>query len=648
MKTLELKRIALQNWRGLNLDIDFSDKTTISARNEKGKSSIQYAWQWLICGYTDALHPKNYALFDNREELTPDTPKASVKAWILVDGLEYTIEKIAEASFTKSKTDGTYSKSSSDNYTILVDNIEMSATNFNEWLDSNICETKMLPFVLDGSFFAVMCEDDKKKAREILECLCDEVKDEDMEGDYSVLEDLRKKYTIEQIEERTKKDIKSLEERLKLIPKETETKEDFLAYLEKNDFDALETIAKNLRQRLSDLTSSASAYDSVTKPILEKIAYKRSLLSKGRSTHIDKRNALTSEIRAQISSVLESNASIERENKREANEISRIRSEINTIEYDILLKSKERDLLRDRRDEEKEKVFVAEKCAYCGQDLPIDKIEEMRNTFNEQKALTLSNIVEQGKSLKKQIEALTERKETLKEELNNLENSKPKELKSVDSLTIELKNIEATYPAYETTDEFISINAEIAELETQLKDIPSVSTSEKEELMDKIEEVNRTLGLKNEIAKTKELISDLHKEKREVGNQLALKLQILSKCKEYEQEKADIIGNRVNENLCDCKVDMWEIQKNGKVVPNCAIKSNDGVKYATMSGSQKIKAHISLQTMFCKHFKVQMPTFIDEAACFDSFNLPKLTWQHILMMPHDDYSMTVKHDSLFS
>ena len=88
MKTIVIKRLILQNWKSLNHDVVFNaDTTTVCARNGVGKSSLQKAWNWLLSGYTSAITPKNHELFDNRCELTHETPIASVKAYVSIDGV---------------------------------------------------------------------------------------------------------------------------------------------------------------------------------------------------------------------------------------------------------------------------------------------------------------------------------------------------------------------------------------------------------------------------------------------------------------------------------------------------------------------------------------------------------------------------------
>ena len=169
MKEIKLQKIQLSNFKSLNIEVEFNDGATrISGKNGIGKTSIASAFYWLLSSYTSPYVPKNFALFDDRVELTHETPLAKVKAWLKVGEYDYTIEKTAEAKFTRSKGSSEWVKASSDNYTVYIDEIETLATHYNEWIEANICPVAMLPYLLNGEFFTALIDDNKNKAREIL------------------------------------------------------------------------------------------------------------------------------------------------------------------------------------------------------------------------------------------------------------------------------------------------------------------------------------------------------------------------------------------------------------------------------------------------------------------------------------------------
>ena len=208
MKTIYLKKLTLSNFRGQNHEVEFGDTTVIKGRNGCGKSTLMHGFYYLLSSYTSAQEVKNNNLFDNKVELTKDTPKAIVEAVVVIEGYEYSLKKVAEAKFVRKRgLDNVYEKASSDTYTLYIDNIETSVSDFNAWVERNICPVDMIPYLLDGSFFANLVENDKAKSRKVLENIIGEVKEEDMKGDYSCIKEDLKRFTLEQLEERTKNEM---------------------------------------------------------------------------------------------------------------------------------------------------------------------------------------------------------------------------------------------------------------------------------------------------------------------------------------------------------------------------------------------------------------------------------------------------------
>ena len=249
MRQIFLKRIALTNWKSKNLDVVFPKKETrISAKNEVGKSSLQQAWNWVFTSLTTPNVVKNHELFDNRVPLSPDTPEASVKVWIDIDGDEYTIERIAKAKFTRPRGQVEYVKASSDEYVVKLDGIEISATDFDDWVSAMICPIDMLPFVLDGAFFTTLAIDNKMKARSILEGLVKEFDYSIMKSKIDNIKDMLKRYNPSQLKETLSASIRASKKRIDEIPIEIKSKNDFI-----KEYGAIESRIGDVHQRMKEL-----------------------------------------------------------------------------------------------------------------------------------------------------------------------------------------------------------------------------------------------------------------------------------------------------------------------------------------------------------------------------------------------------------
>ena len=633
MKTITLKKIQLSNFKSLNLEVEFNEGATkISGKNGLGKTSIASAFYWMLSSYTSPSVPKNYALFDDRVELTHETPLAKVKAWIKVGNLDYTIEKTAEAKFTRPKGSSEWVKASSDTYTVYIDEIETSATAYNEWISNNICPVEFLPYAMCGDFFSYLVMEDKGKARKVLTELVGEIKPEDFKGDYSSIAELMERYRASEIIEMSKKKKKPLEDRQMVIPNEIDRKEERLSELKAMDFSATEKEIEKIKGEIDAIDGLLLGNADAVKPILEhnreienKVANKRLSLANGRLDYKEAQNARTSEIKGKMAEVRRYNEGIDKENaKIEADFKKKLR---NTEILEEEMKSLEAYLntLRDRKDEAKSRVFADDHCPYCGAELDPMEIENKKKAFNEAKKAELDAIVAEGKATKEKLER--KQYEYAEEAGITEEGMKLLEKKDLTPYEEALARVVASFVPYEETDEYKRVNAEIEALMSEIKEVPSNDneslTSRKKTLIDELSELSKKLGLKDEIAKVEKDIEELKKELRNVACSIAELEGQIFKCKEWEQERNEITAFRINGKMKKARFEMWSTQKNGDLVPDLILTNEYGTRFSTTNFANRIELTLDLQELFCKTFDVNMPRFIDESAVFSPSNLPK-------------------------
>lgn len=654
-KRILLKRIQLQNWKSKNMDVTFSDKKTrISALNETGKTSIKNALCWILCGYTNPYSPKNHELFDNTKELSPETPIASAKVWLEIDGVEYTVEKTAKAKFTRRRGSNEYIKEASDTYRVLVDDIETSATDFTSWLGRNICNPDMIPYCLDGRFFTFLAGEDKRKARQILEVIVGEVKDEDFKGNYALLAtDFAKGYTVEQIEDRAKNAIKPIRKRIDEIPTLIENKEAFIAGCMTRDFDATHKRLVEIRKAIADIDSTMMGIADSIQPIMgerhkmfDLINRKSYELNERRRAYENKHTNFVREIEDEIAKVESNNRKYDVFNYE-----NKVAHETAIKTYETAQKCLDKlqldiEELRRQRDELRDKVFDSCVCSFCGQPLPEELLENEKKQFLAKKSEKLAAIAEHGIALSREIEVQTKLVETLKEKAEK----EPTNIEPIDvePLKARLADVNKAYIRFEDTEEYKTLFCEIEDLKSSVPELPEMDdkalTEKKNELMQENEQLNQIIGIQVLMEQAKDEVADMKHELRLLGNDLAQLEGLLDTAKMYIEERADIISFKVNEKLDGCRIRMWDTQKNGERIPSCTITDEWGVKYSTLSGAATIITDIAVQKMFCTHFGVELPIFVDEASIFDSSHLPNGDTQMIYLFASEDKQLKVEYN----
>lgn len=653
MKQVLLKRIQLRNWKAKNLDVTFNDEVTkISAKNEVGKSSLQQAWNWVFSSYTTPTANKNSDLYDNRVELTPDTPEASVKVWITVDGLEYTVERTAKAKFKRPRGQAEYIKDSSDTYTTKVDDIELSATNFNDWVEANICSADDITFLLDGAFFSTLTVDDKVKARAVLERLVGEIKLDDYNGNYELIADKLKKYTPEMIREQATNQLRPVRKRFDEIPAVIESKTRLIADYDSEDWDGILKQIEDIKNDIDDIDASMLGRQSALKPLIDKRDAILSQISELKNKYAESKIAYDYKYKAEHRALVDrlvsadnENARILAENARKANTKSSTRTNLDIQVTLLNLEKASLSRFLEEVDDEKCKEFDNVNCSVCGQPLPEDKLAEAREAFNNSKNNRIEELLEIIDKKRKSIAELEAQKNKFEEVLNS---DALTESETIDlaPLSADIDKYLRDTPKYEDTEDAKKMLLHIAELEKSIPEIDSSDseqlTSQKKILIEKLESLNRTLGLRDKAKELRQDVANLIAEKKALACEMAHLEGVQAKCQEFIEERANIISDRVNCKLDGCKVVMFNIQKNGERTPDCVLTNNEGVRYATLSTSAKLRANIAIQKLFRTHYGVNTMTWVDEAAVFDSDSLPTPDGQVCYLFASDSPTLVVE------
>lgn len=651
MKEFIIKEITLSNFKGQSRTFMPNDiKTFVKGANGVGKTTLYKAFCWLLTSYTDALNVKNHELFDSRVELTHETPEARVKAIIVLDGEEYTIERVAKAKFSRKRGSQEWTKDASDSYSLYIDSIETSATAFNSWLERNIGNVDLLPYMLLGERFANLVIDDKKAARKILEQITGEITIDMMHGDYSMIKKDLQKYPIEQLMERYKSQLKPLVQRISVIDALIETKENDLSSFDGIDFDSLLVRIYEKTAELSKVDECIADASKLLEPlicererIIKEIHSKSVELGDARFKYEGVKSEELMSLVNEIKDVERFNQDIKKVNKKREEDYEIALATISAKKKLLEQLNDQRDLLVKRRDEVKGRVFNGEKCPYCGNMLSEYDLDKERKAFNDNKESVLNGIITEGKIVKSKIDEVSKEISDLSEIISI--GCKLEEYKDKDKLVKEYESFKSSQKSFEETYTYRKIEEEINELKSRMPEIKndtSELSSTKERLMSELQSLNREYGKKAVKDGFEREIELLKTEKRNLGSEIVRLEGLIDTIKEYEEERARIISDKINNKLDDCRIVMYSRHKDGTLKPDCVVESKECVKYATLNNSARIRICLSLQRMFCKHFDINLPVFVDEASVFDSEHLPTFESQTIYLLASDDKTLKVE------
>ena len=637
MKKVVLNELFISNFKGVTAHHVFGEnENKVSGRNASGKSTIIRAWFWLLSGRSSADTVANSDLFDNRYELDENTPTASVKAVVTIEGEKYTIERTAKAKFTRKRGTSSYEKASSDEYHFFIDEIERNATDFKEWLTANIASEDMLQYLLGGEFFIEKIFSDKKAARAIIEKTVGTVTREEMRGDYSAIDELLQKYSLDEIDAFAQRMAKSVNDRLNEIPALIRNKESEIAEIEQTDFVATDREITELEAERDRLDKQMTDLAERIKPQLEAkheaertYQMKKDVLEKAyedwKKSFDVRRQKLTDEINA----IRQQNARSEKARSDEEAKRKSVAENLRLDEKNLELGKQRRKRLIADRDNEKAKTLdpSATICPHCGAELQGEKLQAVIDNFEKVKRERIDAIVNEGKRTASVIEDLEKRIAEWKKQLNEpLPQVITKPTEDLEKQVLEIVNTNTSKIAFLETEQGKALLDDIGSVV-----IPEVKMPETDDIETAKKQVNAQLvplyerrGLKNRIATLRSALDEHRIEQKEKGSELAVYEHQRQLVKDYKQEQMEILSRKVNDGLKFSRLEVWSKQKDGTVVGDLVLKDANGVNFSTSNNASRLTTVVDVQRFFCDKLGVSMPTFIDESSVFSDGNLPKL------------------------
>lgn len=630
MKEIYFKKLTLNHWRAQDKTICFSEHTRICGRNETGKSTVWDAILWLFTGY-DSLNRSNYRLFDEHIVPTKDNSRpASVELVLMIDGLEYTLKKTAEMGWARKRGSAEYEKKTSDDYRFEIDGVDVPVSTYKEFIETNFCPIDKLRFILNVNHFLML---EWRELRKNFADIIGEVKREDYNGDFTEAFALIDKYgSIDAAREYLKSQRKPMREAIgdnnsdvkgtKVVQMETlesalpdisgvdeacariEEIKDEISGIDREMAGATESIKPAIERRNAQLEEIAGL-ESELKGIERRIM----------AEYNDKQNAVLEEIRT----VDSYNAGVENENRNGLRRMKDAESRIATLENRLDTLSKYRESLLAQKNEVKGLMFKEEKCPYCGQPLPADKMEEALEKFNRQKEAKYSSIVAEGK-------ANNEKMDMYRRELDELravmgKGYEKKELKSKADLEAKLADLRNSRPVFEEYTEYKEKVTEIAQKRANIEDIPAVDMSvfeiRKKVLYSEMQECASVASNKEKYDRMMERINAIRADIAATAVSLAAVEGLIAKVDEIERQKSEIVKRRMSELFRSCDIRMEERKKDGTMTPSCSILMN-GVLVQVANTASKIHAGIDISSAFCRYYGISMPLVIDNREMVDS------------------------------
>ena len=243
-------------------------------------------------------------------------------------------------------------------------------------------------------------------------------------------------------------------------------------------------------------------------------------------------------------------------------------------------------------------------CKECGQELPAEKVEELKKNFLFKQAERLKENQERGKDVSKEYALIESKIAEFEAQKVELEKFKPEviiglsESKDMAAVRKEINDVQKQQPA--TT-------------------IPPEMLQTSEALEIRLEQARDKKSAIKSVADSQIRIDALNIEKVALSTENDKISLFLSKYDEYNKLVAEQTEGPVNSMFKNVNFQMFETLENGNTVQCCNVFDKEMRPYnGGLSNGERIQAGVDIIRTLQKHYEVQVPVFIDNSEALTS------------------------------
>jgi DNA repair exonuclease SbcCD ATPase subunit len=669
MKKVVIKNMHLVNFRGhKDLEVNFSDQTTISGDNRLGKSTIFDAFIWTLFG-KDQFDRKDFEIIPIVDNKQLDRVDSEVSCLLDVDGREFNLKRILHQKWVRRR--GTSEEVFDGCETLFyINDVPLKAGEYKARVDM-IIEESLFKLITNPSVFMAM---HWTKQREFLFNIAGTVSDVEALDKMATVSNKDAIFNLTNILNsgkslvEYKKEISARKKKLKSDLEDIQPKIDQTTRLMPEAIDVdlavielskVEVQIKGIDEQLSDRAKALqSQYDSIHK----KQANINILKTKQQAVV----NEATRKAQQDVFEAKSQREAIERNVIDLKRKVDDIHSSVSTIEKIISgeksrlnFKEVEIDTLRILWNDENEKEYTAKAgCLICpvfntecsdplATEKHIEAQEKAKTAFFESKQKRVDEINAKGIAASNELEdiktAVSKLEENLIDERNSLANAETEYIKAKEKLE--------KYPIVTAKQVIASEIPEWQELDKQIKDIEATIqnvesqdnsdlTSKKAELNQHRDELKKQLSSQETIGRYKDEIKRLELSGKDLAQQIAdIESQEFT-IDDFNRIKIDECDSRVNRMFEIVKFKLFDKTNDGNEFEACIALNKSGVPIAVTNTAEKINAGLDIIRTLSNFYNVSAPVFIDNSEAVNSFI--HIDTQMVNLVVTKEKSLTIK------
>lgn len=613
-----LKRMNIRNFKGIReRTVDFDETLTkISGKNASGKTTIMDAFFWALTNTDSELH-SNPPIFPlGIAECTPE-----VEIIFIVDGRENRLKKTQ----TRKVTSGDTRKvAMTNNY--YYNDVPMAERDVNKkFTDLGVDLDKFQELSHTSAFLSLKKEDQRKTLFEMAGNLTDLDIAVRM-GDVPEVVEQLEKYSATEIKAMQKATLKRINEVYGVKGEILQAKIEGLELSKiEYEFSALEILKNDLNDKLAVIDTNRKSNIETEKSLgilREKALNLQMEISGMKNTMSATKTETLNKLKRECD---EGRADLDRAAKK----WKELQAEKTTTETKLANETRNIDRLNDNLSAIQAMAFdeKSEVCPTCGQRLPDENIQTLRQNFENEKARKIRKAIDEIEATKSVIEGYEGKLKALEPEIEKVKNNG----KTIQDAYTEVKNKYEAYkliPADEPTEDLKVKEQELADVNAKIEEvkkayIPNLDLQEVD-IREQLKDTELKLGQAHTNALIDEKIADLRVKQAEYEQNRADAEKILYQLDKVEREKNLLLTDEINKHFDLVKWSFFKQQKNGDWVTTCECYVGDKELGAALNTAMQIRAKIDICNSLQKFYDQHFPLWNDNSEALDSENQGKL------------------------
>ncbi len=631
---MKLLKMTLDNFKGIkHIELDFGGKNAnIYGANGTGKTTVFDAFTWLLFGRSS----------EERANFSPKTITSegythnighSVECDIEIDGEILTFRRVYHEVYkkTRGRADAVLSGHTTDYW---IDGVPKKEKEYQQYWQGIFPNEEVVKLLTMPYYFPEQLHWEKRRG--LLLEICGNVSDiAIMESDteLSELPSILGKQPFDGFKKIVKAQKAEINRELELLPARIDEATKAIpntAGISEADIDKqLADVRRSIWEAEKERAVLLSGSDQSAQ-VREQISEMNTALAEAKGRYIEKQSEVSAASHAKINDVR--NELAKAENDLEVNKLllaqkKRYISDIEAKRGEILTAHRR---LQEEYSQQQAELFdeSATVCDKCGQALPTDRVNELREAFNERKSNRLTELTEQmnalverGKSeASKEMLADAQRETTDCEAMIEGNERIVTELRSkLDEAKKELQN--TALPPFEQTAEYKDITTKIAAVrETESTSAPDTSAIDEEIAGYRAAESELTAkksAIETEKAQ-RSRIAELEAEEKKLGAAYDEAEHALYLCEKFTRVKSALLNEKINEKFRSVRFRLFKQNiTNDGIDDICDVlvptESGAFVPFADANKAARLNAGVEIIGVLGEHYGIELPIFVDNA-----------------------------------